>query len=397
MTGAAGETYYRYDSSRLEECLAALRPKLRVAVLHSGDRTESGAVIYQTHTPRTWRSYRDVASGICDTLRDLGFAHVFLLPDDMRLSERLERERIHIAWLNTGGVQGYDSMCHAPALLEMLGVPYVGHNPLNSCTLDNKPIFKRELLASGLRTPPFLTWDGSRGPLLPGTNARFRAVFEGFDGPFVVKPVSGRASVHVHVAPKARDLTEVVQGVYARTSNHVLVERYLPGREFCVSVTGPVRCRQGRLEKGPDPFAFAALERCLAPGEAIFTSIDERPITPDRARPLGKGDEELRRKLVALAQRVYREFHLRSLVRIDVRMDEDGELSILEANPKPDLRKLDGTVCSLVTLGLPAEGMSYQDLILGLLADRLDHLLTHRIALVPHLTRLLIDQRTPST
>ena len=63
-----------------------------------------------------------------------------------------------------GGVQGYNSTSHAPAMLEMLGMPYVGHDPLNATTLDNKHAFKREAVCAGLPTAPFMTWHMSRGP-----------------------------------------------------------------------------------------------------------------------------------------------------------------------------------------------------------------------------------------
>ena len=80
----------------------------------------------------------------------------------------------------------------------------------------------------------------ARGPFEPAANRRFREVFDGHRGPFVVKPVSGRVSLHVRVVDHAADLGDAVAEVYAATENHVLIEAYLPGREFCVAVCGPV-------------------------------------------------------------------------------------------------------------------------------------------------------------
>ena len=45
-------------------------------------------------------------------------------------------------------------MAHAPALLEMLGVPYIGHNPLAASLLDNKHVFKSMCIAAS--QPPDL-------------------------------------------------------------------------------------------------------------------------------------------------------------------------------------------------------------------------------------------------
>ena len=86
-----------------------------------------------------------VARDIAGALDRLGVARVLVLPDDMRLADRLRREGVHLAWLNTGGVQGYNPVSHTPAMLEMLGVPYVGQSSLTASILDNKHVFKRVL------------------------------------------------------------------------------------------------------------------------------------------------------------------------------------------------------------------------------------------------------------
>ena len=78
--------------------------------------------------------------------------HVELMADDMSLPGTLQRKGIQFAWLNTGGVQGDNPVCHAAAHLEMLGVPYVGHNPLCAALLDEKDVLKRQLQALGVLT-----------------------------------------------------------------------------------------------------------------------------------------------------------------------------------------------------------------------------------------------------
>ena len=90
-----------------------------------------------------------------------------------------------------------------------------------------------------------------------------------------------------------------------------------------------------------------------------------------------------------LAHETYLELNLGSLIRLDVRADADGKLHVLEANPKPDLKKPAAGVTSLIAAGLPELGMQYDDLILSLLADRLDFLFAHRRGMVRHLFDLL--------
>jgi D-alanine-D-alanine ligase len=221
-------------------------------------------------------------------------------------------------------------------------------------------------------------------------NSRFARIFGDYTGPFVVKPVSGRASLHVHVVDNVGDLPEVVDEVFSVTENLVLIESYLPGREFCVSVCGPVTARNGRLSRRSIPFVFSKLERMFEPDERIFTSMDLRPIRPGRfRRPDPVSDAETLSQLGVLARDIFLEFHLSSLIRLDVRTAPDGRLMVLEANVKPDLTRPSNEATSLVCAGLYEHGMDYDDLILSLLADRLDSLFNQRRASVRHLIDLL--------
>lgn len=368
-------------AAELQRQVERLLPRLRIAVIHGGDKSAAGAVINPTGNPRSWKSYETVARDIAQALRRLGCREVSVMPEDMRLGERLRREGTDLAWLNTGGVQGYSSIAHGAAMLEMLGIPYVGHDPLLAATLDNKHAFKRQLAAAGLPTAPSMVWHPARGALRPRADRRFERAFGAWSGAYVVKPVSGRASLHVEFVERAEDLPAAAEAVYAATRNHVLIEAYLSGREYCVAVCGPVVARGGRLSRLEEPFAFACVERALDPGERIFTSMDVRPITADRVRPLDEataGDAAVAARLRDLARDVFLDLALETLVRLDVRADADGNLHVLEANPKPDLKAPTAQATSLICAGLAALGMSYDDLILSLLADRIDVLFSQR-------------------
>lgn len=200
----------------------------------------------------------------------------------------------------------------------------------------------------------------------------------------------GRASLNVCYVETVDDLSCTVTEVYEATNNHVLIEKYLPGREFCVAVCGPVTARDRHLMQWGQPFVFSMIERVLEPGERIFTSMDAKPITGQRAHCLDPDrDDEVIGALHDIAQRVFLELHLETLIRLDLRMDATGRLSVLEANPKPDLKRPNAENTSLVCIGLDRCGMDYEDLILSLLADRVDLLLCERRGTVTSLSRLL--------
>jgi D-alanine-D-alanine ligase len=378
---------FTYNFDLFPEYLEQFKSKLRLAVIYGGDKNKEGSVIYKTHNPRSTKTYQAVAEDLAEALERIGFKSVFVLPDDMTLGEKLHQNQIHLAWLNTGGVQGYNPVCHTPALLEMLGVPYVGHNPLNSSILDNKHSFKRELQGLGFPTAPFMIWHPAQGEFKPHNNLIFQQLFADYSGYFLVKPISGRASLNIKFVEKIDELTQAIAEIQKITHNTVLIEQYLPGREFCISVFGYVFYKNNQFFKQERPFTFSIFERILEPEEKIFTSMDQKAITSERVKLVT--EEKLKQELIDLAENIYRNFNLNSLVRIDLRMDQSGKLQILEANPKPDLKRPTANVTSLVAQGLSKYGMIYDDLILSLLSDRLDYLLTYHREIISHIVALL--------
>ena len=273
----------------------------------------------------------------------------------------------------------------------MLGLPYVGHDPLNCAVMDSKHSFKRMMMGSAIPTARFITWHGSEESFDPNEHTRFNTIFYGYQGPFVVKPVSGRASLNVEYVETREELSDVMNHVFDLTENTVLVEQYLSGREFCIAACGPVVAKGGVIEKLNTPFTFAAVERTLDEDERIFTSMDKRPITNDRIRLLDPTDDAvIMKRLHNLARSVVTELDINTLVRLDVREDNEGHLFILESNPKPDLKAptKDG-VTSLIYAGLEQYDMSYDDLIHSLLADQIDVLMSRHRGSIHHLLSLL--------
>jgi D-alanine-D-alanine ligase len=218
-------------------------------------------------------------------------------------------------------------------------------------------------------------------------------LFADYRGDFVVKPVSGRASLHVHCVPRS-GIMEAVKAVFACTGNTVLVEEFLEGPEYTAGVSGPVVCRGESVEIQSASFVFSVIERLLDDGERIFTSKDLRPIGLGRLRLLGEDETQAApQRLIAITQKLYARLGLESTVRVDFRANAQGDIFILEANPKPDLKYPEASVVSLMAAGLHLHGLSYDDLILSLLADRVYALLTKRPEYAVSLTRFFDDLR----
>ncbi|CAN1560995.1 DdlA D-alanine-D-alanine ligase and related ATP-grasp enzymes [Rhabdaerophilaceae bacterium] len=375
---------------QLEQQIERMFRRLRMAVVYGGNKSAEGAVIEPTSNPRSWKSYETVARDIAESLQRSGCKSIELFSDDMRLGEALRAHDSHLAWLNTGGVQGQCSVSHAPAMMELFGVPYVGHDPMMAGILDSKHVFKRQLRSAGIATATFAIVMPEDGAYLPEDDPVFMNAFAGYAGPFIVKPVSGRASLNVMYAQTIADVARCVEEIYGITRNFVLVEQYLAGEEYCVAIGGPIISRGGAVEHLGRPFVFSMLERVLDADEKIFTSMDVKPITGERARLLDPvKDRSIRAELASLANAVWSQLGIETLVRLDVRADANGKLHVLEANPKPDLKAPGQNVTSLVSIGLPEFGMTYDDLIMSIFADRIDALLSERRGTADRLLRLI--------
>jgi len=349
----------------------------RIAVVYANNKDSEGAVIHATANTRHWKSYQAVAEDICSSLVSLGLDAV-TMPDGVDLVERLRSNKVELVWLNTGGVQGECPLAQTPALLETAGVPYIGHSPLNAAMLDDKGLFKLACSGLGLPTAPFIVHNPAVGPLKPHKSAAFKNAFGSYQGPFIVKPVNGRASQNVEFVETLAQVPAMVASVAANTNTLVLVEKFLGGREYCIAVMGA----------GPaGAVAFSPVERHLATDEKVFTSMDVKAITADRVRAveIDGAEAELVEQLQALGTAVYSSLNLTSLVRLDIRADEEGELYILEANPKPDLKKPSATSTSLVCTGLSSQmGWTYEDLITCLFVERLWQLEQHKPHMLAH-------------
>jgi len=371
------------------ELLPALMESMRLVVIYNGDKSRPGSVIHETTNPRAQKSYRPIAEDIADGLGKAGFRLVALLPDDLNLSSQIMRHDLQFAWINSAGVQGYDAAGHTPGTLEMLGIPYVGHPPAAALMLDNKHLFKQAAAALGIPTAPFAIWNPVTHRNAHQAAAFWDSAFGSFEGPFVVKPVSGRASQHVHFVDDRSGLVAAVEQIYADTHNTALIETYLSGREFTISVAGPTQHVEGAAHRLDQPFVISVVERVLSAGERIFTSMDISPITTKRAQNMDRAvDPALYDELVELGRTVFRQHQLGALVRVDVRADATGRLCVLEVNPKPDLTRPREDKVPLAMMGLPALGMSYEDLLLSLLLDRLQFYCDHRPGAVRHIAVL---------
>jgi D-alanine-D-alanine ligase len=156
--------------------------------------------------------------------------------------------------------------------------------------------------------------------------------------PLIVKSVTEEASFGISQASIVQDdekLKERVIFIHQSVGTGALIERYIEGRELYVGVLGNGHLQvlpvwELKMDKLPDEARRIATERV----KWSRKYQEKYGITSREARnlPDGKADQ-----IQYLAKRVYRTLGLSGYARIDMRMDEEGHLYVLEANPNPQI------------------------------------------------------------
>jgi D-alanine-D-alanine ligase len=260
---------------------------------------------------------------IADALRRGGH-QVIAVEGDKDLVDRLEEfmprvvkgERPGMVFNVSYGIQGQARYTHVPSILEMVGVPYVGSGPLaHSLSLD-KVVTKMILQQHDLPTPQFHVLDAPDADLPE------------LEYPMIVKPKNEAVSFGLKIVHDDDELRRAAQVIFAEFGQPVLVERYIQGREVNV----------GLLGNGP-PEALPPVELVFGDGPAIYTYEDKKGTSGRQIShrcPAEIGDA-LNERARQLAVRAFTVLGCADCARVDMRLDDEGNLYILEVNSLPSL------------------------------------------------------------
>ncbi|MCP5153109.1 MAG: D-alanine--D-alanine ligase [Ectothiorhodospiraceae bacterium] len=217
------------------------------------------------------------------------------------------------------GMHGFGREAQVPALLDAYGIPYTFSDPLVMSVCLHKAVTKQVMAAHGLATPAFR---------LVHTVAEAREV--DLPLPLFAKPVAEGTSKGVDresVIRSREALVAACERLLARYRQPVLVERFLPGREFTVGILG----------SGARARALGAMEVvALAGADLEVYSYENKELCEERV-VYRLATDSAGRAASRLALECWRRIGGRDVGRIDVRLDEQGRASLIEVNPLPGL------------------------------------------------------------
>jgi D-alanine-D-alanine ligase len=226
----------------------------------------------------------------------------------------IEGERMGMVFNMAYGIQGESRYTHLPAMLEMLGIPYVGSGPEGHSLALDKVITKIIMQKQGIPTPNF--WVYSTGD----------EDMNDVQYPVIVKPKMEAVSYGIKMVDNELDLRDAVKFVVTEFEQQALVEQFIRGREFCVGLLG-----------NGDPEAFPVLEIDLENDPDAIQTVDDKKKKPrDKICP-AKVSQELADEMVRLSKDAFRALGLRDFARVDIRMDEAENIYLLEVNSMASL------------------------------------------------------------
>jgi len=286
----------------------------------------------------------ETIDAIDDSLRLLGhtterIGHV------QNLARRLAAgERWDLVFNIAEGMHGFGREAQVPALLDAFAIPYTFSDPLVLSVALHKGFAKRLVAGFSVATPAFAVvhHENELQPLnLPW--------------PVVAKPVAGGSSTGICKACNHYELAVACRKLLEQFRQPVLVETFLPGREFTIGLVGT----------GPKAQALGVMEIVLN-GSAepdLYSYANKQDYK--RRVSYRLAEENIAQAASAIALRIWNGLGGRDAGRLDLRCDSCGNLNFLEINPLAGLHPVDSDLVILCRL----LGISHGELIRMILSS----------------------------
>jgi D-alanine-D-alanine ligase len=245
------------------------------------------------------------------------------------------------------GMFGLGREAQVPALLDAFQIPYTFSGPLVLALSLDKALTKRVVRSLGVATPDFAV------VAAPEDIAVVDLPF-----PLFAKPLAEGTGLGIDAKSKIdsrSQLSAVCRELLKKFKQPVLVETYLPGREFTVGIVGSGNAAEVigvmevflRPEAEANAYSYVNKEKC--------EELVKYMLAPeDAAGPCRE-----------LALRAWRGLGCLDAGRIDVKMDRNGAVNFIEVNPLAGLHPEHSDlpiICSLA-------GITYQTLMERIVAS----------------------------
>jgi D-alanine-D-alanine ligase len=281
----------------------------------------------------------ETVAALEETLARLGYeteriGNIFELVEKLAAGERWD-----MVFNIAEGLYGDGRESAVPALLDQFRIPYVFSGPVVMGISLNKYLARLVVEAAGVPVPP--------GIIAATAGDSEKAAALTF--PLFVKPVAegtGKGITGRSVVRDMSSLRAMVPELLEAYRQPVLIEEYLPGREFTVGVTGTGT--EARVTGGMEVICRDNLPYSVEVKENYENYVSYKVY-----------DEDIREECNAVALGAWRALGAVDAGRVDMKADRNGRICFIEANPLAGLNPVHSDLPMLSRMN----GMSFDTLM----------------------------------
>ncbi len=299
-----------------------------------------------------------VINEIVITLKELGHTVVQIEADDnafIKLKNLKDKNKVDLVFTIAEGLWGDARESQIALYCEVLKIPYTHSSPsTHAITLDKQ----------------FTKWilQGAKIVKIPESQTIVNKEYEieeSLKFPLIVKPNkegSSKGIMDINVVRNSNDLEERIKTISENFTKEIIVEEYIEGREFTVSVLGNndgvrvlpiIEQTFDFLPKGMNKIASLELKYLY---EWDKKKIDEICVCP------AKIEKKLEQEITETSKEICKVLDVRDAARIDYRLNEKGELYFLEINTLPGLNP-DPEAPSYYVISAQKDGLSFKEML----------------------------------
>lgn len=223
--------------------------------------------------------------------------------------------------------------------LQTLGLAYTGSGVLGSALAMDKIRCKRLFQAQNLATAPFA--------VVHSQDTDFANLLADLGGKVMVKPANEGSSIGMSAAINVAELEQAIKNALVYDTE-ILVERWINGREFTVSIVNDQVLPIIEMRTPHDFYDY----------DAKYQANTTEYLCP---APISAEQTELMQQC---AMQAFKAVGASGWGRVDLMMDNAGQHYLLEVNTVPGM-----TEKSLVPMAAKAAGMNFQQLVVAILAQ----------------------------
>ena len=261
------------------------------------------------------------------------------------MKELLGGKRWDIVFNICEGMYGDSRESLVPALLDAYQIPHVFSGAVTLGISLNKAFAKQIIRDAGINTSPFMVVNQ------PADVKQCQLTF-----PLFAKPIAegtGKGVEDRSVINTPEQLVEICLYLLNKFKQPVLIEEYLPGREFTVGVVG----------NGPDAIVVGAMEVIYGDGINNVYSYSNKENYEGRIHYIPVTGEWLE-QCTDITLKTWNALKVHDGGRVDVRVDRFGKISFIEINPLAGLNPIHSDLPILCRMN----GIEYPQLI-GMIMD----------------------------